>query len=102
VGPTAFATLVTYTCDVVNTYPHDTNAFTEGLVYADNFLYESTGLYGYSSLRRVNPTTGKVLQETTLPSQFFGEGIAIFDDEILQLTWLENTGFVYEKETFTL
>ncbi len=91
-----------YTYAVVNTYPHDTNAFTEGLVYADGFLYESTGLNGASSLRRVNLTTGSVLQEIMLPSQYFGEGITIVDNTIFQLTWQSKIGFIYDKTTFAL
>ncbi len=82
--PTANSTVIHYTYTVVNTYPHDTNAFTEGLVYSDGFLYESTGLYGSSSLRRVNLTTGNVLQEVALPSQYFGEGITIVNNTIIQ------------------
>ena len=69
---TTTATVTHYTYSILNTYPHDTNAFTEGLFYADGFLYESTGLNGASSLRRVDLTTGNVLQEVTLPSQYFG------------------------------
>jgi glutamine cyclotransferase len=76
-----------YTYTVVNTYPHDPNAFTEGLVYSDGFLYESTGLEGSSSLRRVDLTTGNVLQEVMLPYQDFGEGIAIVNNTIIQLNW---------------
>jgi glutamine cyclotransferase len=91
-----------YTYTVVNVYPHDTNAFTEGLVVQGGFLYESTGLYGSSSLRLVDLETGSVLQETAMPSQFFGEGIAILDGTIVQLTWREHTGFVYDKASFSL
>jgi glutamine cyclotransferase len=94
------ATLYTYA--IVNTYPHDTNAFTEGLVYSDGFLYEGTGLNSESSLRRVDLTTGNILQETTLPSQYFGEGITIVNSTIIQLTWQSKIGFVYNKTTFAL
>jgi glutamine cyclotransferase len=100
--PAANSTAIHYTYTVVNTYPHDTNAFTEGLVYSEGFLYESTGLYGSSSLRRVNLTTGNVLQEVALPSQYFGEGITIVNNTIIQLTWQSHIGFVYDKTTFTL
>ena len=96
------STVTYYTYSIVNTYPHDTNAFTEGLVYSDGFLYESTGLYGASSLRRVDLTTGDVLQEYTLPTQYFGEGIAVVNDIIIQLTWQSNIGFIYSKTTFAL
>ncbi len=98
----AKATATYYTYSIVNTYPHDTNAFTEGLVYSDGFLYESTGLNGASSLRCVNLTTGTVLQEYTLPTQYFGEGIAIVNNVIIQLTWQTNIGFIYNKTTFAL
>jgi glutamine cyclotransferase len=91
-----------YTYAIVNTYPHDTNAFTEGLVYSDGFLYESTGLNGNSTLRRVDLTTGNVLQEYTLPTQYFGEGIAIVNNTIIQLTWQSNIGFIYNKTTFAV
>ncbi len=91
-----------YSYSVINVYPHDTAAFTEGLVYSGGFLYESTGLNGASSLRRTNLTSGEVLQEIELPSQFFGEGIAIVNDTIIQLTWQSHVGFIYNKETFEL
>jgi glutaminyl-peptide cyclotransferase len=98
----ANSTALCYTFSVVNVYPHDTNAFTEGLVFENGFLYESTGLYGNSSLRRVDLETGEILQVRTLQSQYFGEGIAIVGDEIVQLTWQSHVGFVYDKATFGL
>jgi glutamine cyclotransferase len=100
------STAAHYTYSIVNTYPHDTKAFTEGLTYADGFLYESSGLnstYGaVSSLRRVDLITGDVVQEYTLPSQYFGEGIAIVNNTIIQLTWQSHIGFIYDKNTFAL
>jgi glutamine cyclotransferase len=91
---------------VVNTYPHDANAFTEGLTYSDGFLYESSGLNstygGISSLRRVDLTTGDVVQEYNLPSQYFAEGIAIVNSTIIQLTWQSHIGFIYDMNTFAL
>ena len=90
-----------YTYSIVHVYPHDENAFTEGLVFDNGSLYESTGLYGNSTLRRVELETGKVLQSYALPTQYFGEGITIFDDEIIQLTWRQYTGFVYDKQSFS-
>src|SRR4030067_1506720 len=75
-----------YTYSVVNVYPHDKNAFTQGLVFDNGVLYESTGLYGNSTLRRVDLVTGITLQLYVLPNQIFGEGITIFDDKIIQLT----------------
>ena len=93
---------VNYAYEVVKVYPHDENAFTQGLVIDDGVLYEGTGLYGSSSLRRVDLETGKVLQMYALPSRLFGEGITVFGDRIIQLTWLNQTGFVYDKESFGL
>jgi glutamine cyclotransferase len=93
---------LSYSYEIVNVYPHDKNAFTEGLVFDNGSLYESTGLYGNSTLRRVDPKTGKILQLYALPDQYFGEGIAVFDDEIIQLTWQSNKGFVYDKRSFDL
>ena len=91
-----------YTYTVVNVYPHDESAFTQGLIFENGVLYESTGLYGYSTLRRVELETGRILQLYTLPNQFFGEGIAILDDKVIQLTWRSNRGFVYDKHSFDL
>ena len=98
----AFPTTQRYTYNVVNAYPHDSNAFTQGLVFENGVLYESTGLYGQSTLRRVELETGRILQSYTLPNQFFGEGITIFGDKIIQLTWQSNKGFVYDKFSFDL
>jgi glutaminyl-peptide cyclotransferase len=89
-----------YTYKVINVYPHDPNAFTEGLVYYNGFLYESTGLYGNSSLRRVDLDTGHILQIYNLSSKYFGEGITIFNRAIIQLTWQNNVGFVYDLDSF--
>jgi glutamine cyclotransferase len=91
-----------YSYNVVNTYPHDRDAFTEGLVFEDGVLYEGTGLYGNSSLRKVELGTGAVLQTYELPAEFFGEGITIYGDKIIQLTWQSNIGFVYDKNSFEL
>jgi glutamine cyclotransferase len=95
-----------YTYSIVNTYPHDTSSFTEGLWYSDGFMYESSGSGNgpnyQSTLRQVNLTTGKILQKFTLPIQYFGEGIAVVGNEIIQLTWQSNIGFIYNKTTFAL
>ncbi len=91
-----------YTYEVVNAYPHDMTAFTQGLVYDDGFLYEGTGLEGRSSLRKVELSTGKVLQIVNLPDDVFGEGITILDDRIIQLTWKSKTGFVYDRNSFAM
>ena len=93
---------VHYMYNVVNVYPHDTDAFTQGLVFEDGVLYEGTGLYGQSTLRRVELETGKVTQVYRLPDQFFGEGITIFGDKIIQLTWQSGKGFVYYRNSFEL
>jgi glutamine cyclotransferase len=91
-----------YTYLIVNKFHHDTGAFTEGLVYEDGVLYESTGLFGDSSLRRVNLSTGTPLQLVSLASDFFGEGITIFEGKIIQLTWKSQKGFVYDKDSFEI
>jgi glutamine cyclotransferase len=91
-----------YTYNVVHVYPHDSNAFTQGLVFENGTLYEGTGLYGQSTLRRVQLETGNVLQVHSLSSEYFGEGITIFDDKIIQLTWQSRKGFIYDKHTFSL
>jgi len=91
-----------YTYNITNTYPHDRDAFTQGLVFEDGVLYDGTGLYGQSTLRRVELETGAILQIRELPDQFFGEGITIYGDKIIQLTWQSNVGFVYDKNSFEL
>lgn len=85
---------------VVNEYPHDPAAFTQGLVYLDGVLYEGTGLEGESTLRRVALETGEVLQSRPLDPRYFGEGIAVVGDRVYQLTWRTGTCFVYDRETF--
>ncbi|HQY93088.1 glutaminyl-peptide cyclotransferase [Caldilinea sp.] len=89
-----------YDYTVVNTFPHDPTAFTQGLVYLDGILYEGTGLYGRSSLRKVELATGQVLQQHDLNEIYFGEGIALLGDQIYQLTWKNGVGFIYDRETF--
>jgi len=91
-----------YSYKVVNTYPHDRRAFTQGIVYQDGVLYESTGLRGRSSLRRVELESGRVLERRTLLPSYFAEGIAILDERIYQLTWTSGVGFVYERESMEL
>jgi len=87
---------------VVNGYPHDRDAFTQGLVYLDGVLYEGTGLEGESTLRQVDLDTGEVLQSRALDEEHFGEGIAVVGDRIYQLTWRTGICFVYDRETFDL
>jgi len=89
-----------YTFEVINMYPHDKNAFTEGLEIYNNDLYESVGLNGESSIRKVDLKTGKVLKSQALDKKYFGEGITIFNNKIHQLTWQSNIGFVYDVDTF--
>ncbi len=90
-----------YSYRIIHTYPHDPEAFTQGLVYENGVLYEGTGLRGRSSLRLVTLETGAVQQMILLEDRFFGEGIAIWQDRIFQLTWQSRVGFIYDKETFT-
>ena len=91
-----------YTYKVVKTYYHDPKAFTQGLAFEKGLLYESTGLQGSSTLRKVELETGCVLQVYKLPAEFFAEGITIYRDKIIQLTYRSNVGFVYKKATFEL
>ncbi|WP_199136021.1 glutaminyl-peptide cyclotransferase [Pedobacter sp. ASV12] len=85
---------------VVNTFPHDTSAYTEGLAYVEGKLLESTGEYGSSKLKYVDLKTGKTLQQIQLPAQYFGEGSLKLGNKIIMLTWKENTGFVFDAQTF--
>lgn len=87
---------------VIHSYPHDRNAFTQGLVFADGHLYESTGRNGSSSLRMVDLETGRVLQELPVPSQYFAEGLAVWDSTLVQLTWQAHVAFVYDRFSFRL
>jgi glutaminyl-peptide cyclotransferase len=91
-----------YTFAIVRAFPHDTFAYTQGLAYRDGFLYEGTGLNGRSSLRKARLETGEVIQHVDLGSEFFGEGITIVKDRVLQLTWKSGTGFVYDLSDFHL
>lgn len=81
-------------------FPHDTNAFTQGLLWSEGRLYESTGEYGESSLRRVEPVSGDVEKQVSLPADMFGEGLALVDDRLIQLTWQRGVALVYDLETF--
>ena len=91
-----------YTYKIVNTYPHDRQAFTQGLVFEKGLLYEGTGLNGSSTLRKVELETGSVLKLYKLPAEFFGEGITIYKNRIIQLTYKSKVGFVYNKDSFKL
>jgi glutamine cyclotransferase len=85
---------------IIHAYPHDPDAFTQGLVVEDGVFYEGTGLWGRSTLRRVDLETGAVLQNYELPAEYFGEGITVLGNKIFQLTWQSHIGFVYDKKTF--
>ncbi len=87
---------------IVHVYPHDPSAYTQGLIYMDGHLYESTGLKGKSSLRMVDLSSGRVLQRYDLPAQFFGEGLTDWNGNLIQVTWTSETGFVYDSFTFSL
>jgi len=89
-----------YTYRIVDAFPHDPGAFTQGLVFDGGLLYEGTGLYGASSLREVELETGRVIRSIALPDDLFGEGIAVLGDKIVQLTWHSNLGLVYDRQTF--
>ena len=91
-----------YTYRIIQVFPHDTKAYTQGLLFHDGFLYESTGLKGESSLRKVNLQTGDIVQLTNLPPEMFGEGLAMVDDKLIQLTWQNQVAFVYRKSDFKL
>ncbi|MBT3605580.1 MAG: glutaminyl-peptide cyclotransferase [Candidatus Latescibacteria bacterium] len=103
-SPSAPETMPTtaFTFTTVKTYPHDDNAFTQGLVYADSSFYEGTGLFGASSIRKVMPETGELLKVRNNSSAFFGEGITLFNHKIYQITWKSGTCFVYDKNTFEI
>ncbi len=92
----------TYTYFIVNKIPHDYRAYTQGLVFDNGYLYEGTGQRGYSTLRKVDPKDGAIINIHKLSDNLFGEGITIYDNKIYQLTWQAYTGFVYDKETFLL
>lgn len=89
-----------YGFEILNEYPHDITSYTQGLEFFNGELYESTGQYGESKLRKLNYNTGDVLQQIDLAKTYFGEGLTILNDKLYQLTWQENTGFVYDVNTF--
>jgi glutamine cyclotransferase len=91
-----------YTYKIVNVYSHDRSAFTQGLVYENGYMYEGTGMFGRSTLRKVDLKTGSVLQTHKLPDHYFGEGVTIHGNRIIQLTWASNIGFVYDRSSFDL
>jgi glutamine cyclotransferase len=96
----ALAPAPTVSATVLARYPHDPSAYTQGLTVADGVLYEGTGWYGESTLRRVDLLLGSVLQQVALPPEMFGEGIAVVGDRIVQLTWRSHLGYVYDRSSF--
>ncbi|MBN2682628.1 MAG: glutaminyl-peptide cyclotransferase [Bacteroidales bacterium] len=93
---------IMYSYKIVKKYPHDTKAYSQGLFYEDGFLYEGTGQYGESTIRKVSLEDGKIQDYFNMPPNIFGEGITIIGDNIYQLSWRENKGFVYNKNSFEL
>ena len=91
-----------WTVEIIEWFPHDSEAFTQGLEIAGDVMYESTGLRGRSSLRTVNSTTGNVTTRIDLPDEFFGEGLTVVGDEIVQLTWQSGTALVYDRHSLQL
>ncbi|MGI6251698.1 MAG: glutaminyl-peptide cyclotransferase [Anaerolineaceae bacterium] len=85
--------------EILAQFPHDRNAYTQGLVFHEGTFFESTGLYGESDLRQVDPLTGQILASVDLDPQYFGEGLALLNGNLYQLTWREGTGFVYDSST---
>lgn len=88
--------------EVVKVYPHDPKAYTQGLIYQDGYMYEGTGQYGESSIRKIDMKNGNILSVLSIDSQLFGEGITIYKDKIYQITWRSRKGFIYDLKTFTL
>ena len=99
---TCRAAVPVYTYELVHTYPHDPHAFTEGLLYWNGVLYESTGLEKQSTIRKVQLETGRVLQKIEIPPQYFGEGIVIWKQKLVSLTWQSHVGFVFDLATLKL
>ncbi len=91
---------VAYTYQIVNVFPHDRGAFTEGLLFLKGVLFESTGLNGRSDIRKVDLSSGRVLQQTRLSPQYFGEGLVVLGEKIYQLTWKNQKGFIYGLGSF--
>src|SRR5437773_5587626 len=85
---------------ILHVYPHDPNAFIQGLEYVDGFLYEGTGLNGSSSIRKVKLETGEIVQRRDVARAYFGEGITVWKNDLIELTWQSNVAFVYDKQTF--
>jgi len=92
-----------YKYKIINQYDHDISSYTQGLEFDENqILFESTGQYGYSTLKKINFKNGETIKNIFLDENYFGEGITILNDKIYQLTWLKGIGFIYEKDTFKM
>ena len=98
-APAPNAPAARYGYQILNIFPHDSNAFTQGLILMDGKLLESTGQEGSSSLRSVELATGKVLKKVDVPPPYFAEGIAVLNGKVYQLTWVHNVGFIYDAQT---
>ena len=98
--PAASQEVPTYSYKIKNTWPHDRRAYTQGLIFLDGVLWESTGQYGASTLRKVELKTGKVLKQISVPKNYFAEGMTVFRNKVYQLTWQEQKGFIYDPVTF--
>ena len=90
----------TYSYKIKNSWPHDRRAYTQGLIFLDGILWESTGQYGASSLRKVELKTGKVIKQIAVPPKYFAEGMTVFHNKVFQLTWQEQKGFIYDPASF--
>jgi glutaminyl-peptide cyclotransferase len=101
-SPSQLEKIPTYSYRIVEVFPHDSASYTEGLAYNNGLIYESSGLYGLSDLHETTLETGRAIKVRKLPDAYFAEGIAIYQNEIIQLTWKSKLGFVYNLETFTL
>jgi glutaminyl-peptide cyclotransferase len=91
-----------FSWELLETIPHDVTAYTQGLVYHNDYLYESTGHYGHSTIRKINPETGQILKKESIPDAYFGEGITIFEDKIYMLTWESRQCLIINLETFKI
>ena len=91
-----------YSFEIINEYDHDISSYTQGLEFNGNYLYESTGLNGFSSLKKIDLFKNKVIETRFLDKQYFGEGLTIINDKILQLTWRSKVGFIYDLDTFEM
>jgi glutamine cyclotransferase len=101
-GDDSATSVGSYSYEIIAAYPHDSEAYTQGLDYDDGELYESTGLYGRSAVRIEELKTGKIIEQINLPSYLFGEGLAVWGDQLIQLTWQSGRGLVWDKESLNL